>query len=515
MSTPQARVLVLGLDGGTFDLLDPWTAQGELPFLGSLLSKGMSARLESVYPAKTIPAWYSLATGLDPGALGVFGFAEPDGGPGRSRIVQTFRPAEALWDTLSRHGRRVGIVNFPLRSSYPVNGVMLPGMLTERPRTHPEGLRERLETELGEPLGMELPPFRDAERGPWMREATRLVEQRAEIGELICRDTPLDFLFVLFRETDRVQHQLWSELASGAPRCKPDLREFWRTVDHACERLDTAFRAKGGPVLTLVVSDHGHGPVHAAFFTNQWLARNGFLRFRTALTTGIRRRVTSAVLQGADRWKPVRPLLRATVDRLSGSRPGAAVGRLFAGEGSFESMADRIDWASTVAFSHPVPEGIYLNRRNPKLTPERGERILDDLRTRLASFPHARIESFRPEELYAGRNLASAPDLLLRVDGLETELRMDFAYPEPFLRRRPAYFYGSGVHRMDGILIATGEGVIPGRRAPSLSLLDVAPTVLAAMGVRAAPVGSGRSFVPLLRQADGATVISPRMPTPQ
>ncbi|MGI0130492.1 MAG: alkaline phosphatase family protein, partial [Thermoplasmata archaeon] len=47
------RVLVLGLDGGTFDLLDPWFAAGELPFLRSLVTRGLSARLTSVYPAKT------------------------------------------------------------------------------------------------------------------------------------------------------------------------------------------------------------------------------------------------------------------------------------------------------------------------------------------------------------------------------------------------------------------------------------------------------------------------------
>ena len=175
-------------------------------------------------------------------------------------------------------------------------------------------------------------------------------------------------------------------------------------------------------------------------------------------------------------------------------------------------MADRIDWETTVAFSHPVPEGIYLNRRNPRLTPERGAEILQDIEAGLATFPHARIEAMRPDRIYAGRNLASAPDLLLRVDSLQTELRMDFAYPEPFLRRRPAYFYGSGVHRMDGILIAAGEGVARGRLPETLSLLDVAPTVLAAMGVRAAPVGSGRSLAPLLRPGSGATVISPRSP---
>ena len=69
---------------------------GELPFLRSLVKGGVRAPLTSVYPAKTIPAWYSFATGKDPGELGIFGFTEPEGTPGHSKIIQTFRPADAI-----------------------------------------------------------------------------------------------------------------------------------------------------------------------------------------------------------------------------------------------------------------------------------------------------------------------------------------------------------------------------------------------------------------------------------
>jgi predicted AlkP superfamily phosphohydrolase/phosphomutase len=140
MVRPFRRFLVLGLDGGTFDLLDPLMTAGELPFLKSLVHRGVRAPLRSVYPAKTIPAWYSFATGKDPGELGIFGFTEPDGAPGRSKLVQTFRPAEALWDTLSRVGVKVGVLNFPIRSPYPLHGFVVPGMF-DGATTYPPVLR--------------------------------------------------------------------------------------------------------------------------------------------------------------------------------------------------------------------------------------------------------------------------------------------------------------------------------------------------------------------------------------
>ncbi|HEV2449501.1 MAG TPA: alkaline phosphatase family protein [Thermoplasmata archaeon] len=492
MLRSPSRVLVLGLDGGTFDLLDPWFAAGELPYLRSLATEGLSARLTSVYPAKTIPAWYSFATGLDPGALGVFGFTAPDGGPGRSRIVQTFRPAEAVWDALSRRGRRVGVVNFPLRSGYPVNGFFLPGMLTDRPNTHPAELRSELEEELGEPIGAELPPFRDADRAGWMTQAVHLVEQRGRIGELLCRRPTPDFLFVLFRETDRVQHQLWSELVRGPAQAGSDLVAFWRALDDACARIDHAFREAGGPAVTLVISDHGHGAARSDFFTNRWLESEGYLKFRGA--SDVRRDIASRVLVGLDRFQSLRRPLRAVVDRLGSSRPGAAMGTFVTGDPSFEATSARIDWERTEAFSYPVPEGIYLNRWNRSLTPARQAVLLQEIRAKLDSFAGAKVETFLPSELYRGRNFAGAPDLLIRVDGLETELRMDFAYPHPHLRERPSYFYGCGVHRMDGILLASGPGGAPVKLNAPMSLLDVAPTVLELMGLPVPADRPGRSF---------------------
>ena len=46
-SEDGTRVLVVGWDGATFDLLDPLVDQGELPHLAALLERGQSATLES------------------------------------------------------------------------------------------------------------------------------------------------------------------------------------------------------------------------------------------------------------------------------------------------------------------------------------------------------------------------------------------------------------------------------------------------------------------------------------
>ncbi len=493
MTGPAHRFLVLGLDGGTFELLNPLMDAGELPFLRSLMRRGLAAPLTSVYPSKTIPAWYCFATGRDPGSLGIFGFTEPDGHPGRSRLVHSFRPAEALWDHLSRRGFRVGVLNFPVRAGYPINGFFLPGMLGENTPTYPDDLRPRIEEALGEALIPELPPYRDVDRPRWMELANRAVGQRAAASEYLVDAFRPDFLFVLFRETDRVEHQHWSECAQGIERMGADLRAFWRSVDRACERIDRSFRARGEPAVTLVISDHGHGAVQAEFFTNRWLSQEGFLKFRNG-GEPLRRRILSRILLATDRLAPARRVVRAVADRLRRPDGEGGIDRWLAGDATFETMVSKIDWDRTVAFSYPVPEGIYLNPYRKDLTPEHGRTILREIRRRLEAYPNARIEVLEPAEIYREVRTARAPGLLLRVNDMEADLRMDFSYPSPLLAHRPGFFYGSGVHRMDGILIAAGNGSRPGLRSEGFSLLDVAPTVLEGMGISTPAPMSGRSF---------------------
>jgi predicted AlkP superfamily phosphohydrolase/phosphomutase len=492
MDKPSRRFLVLGLDGGTFDLLDPLMEAGELPFLRSLVHRGVRAPLRSVYPAKTIPAWYSFATGKDPGELGIFGFTEPNGGPGRSRLVQSFRPAEAIWDRLSRFGVKVGVLNFPLRTGYPLHGFVVPGMFSDNADTYPKGLRAEIEGTIGGAYPGELPVYREAERAEWMASATRAVAQRARAASALAESHRPDFLFALFRETDRVEHQHWTELSRPVGEIPADLLEFWRTVDRACGEVDRAFRSGGGPAVTLVISDHGHGAIQSDFLTNRWLADQKYLVFREGADLA-RRRLLSRLFLYLQKISVARRLSCRLADFVRDGRR-AAIAEALGGPTSFEQVSARIDWKRTVAFSYPVPEGIYLNPHNPDLTPARREEILREIRARLEAFPEAHIEVFGPKDLYRGDRLDLSPSLFIRVDGMCTEPRMDFSYPQTFIRDRPDYFYGSGTHRMNGILIGAGDGVAPSVRSTPFNLLDLAPTILEGMGVAPPDELAGRSF---------------------
>ena len=79
----SARLVIVGIDGGTFDLAAPWAAEGLLPNLARLMERGSWGDLVSTYPPITAAAWSSFLTGCNPGKHGVYDFLETvrNGGP--------------------------------------------------------------------------------------------------------------------------------------------------------------------------------------------------------------------------------------------------------------------------------------------------------------------------------------------------------------------------------------------------------------------------------------------------
>ncbi len=71
------KVLVIGLDGATWDLIKPWVNEGKLPAFRKLMSEGAYGTLKTTIPPITIPAIPSFMTGKNPGKHGITCFVRP------------------------------------------------------------------------------------------------------------------------------------------------------------------------------------------------------------------------------------------------------------------------------------------------------------------------------------------------------------------------------------------------------------------------------------------------------
>src|SRR2546428_11166870 len=108
----KIKVLIVGLDAATLDLIKPWIGEGKLPNLAQLMKEGASGRLASILPPITPPAWTSFMTGKNPGKHRIFHFIE--GKPGRyslSYLNATSPRAKTICKILSDAGLTLSGLN--------------------------------------------------------------------------------------------------------------------------------------------------------------------------------------------------------------------------------------------------------------------------------------------------------------------------------------------------------------------------------------------------------------------
>jgi Flp pilus assembly protein TadD len=99
------RVLLVGLDGADWDLIDPLIERGELPSFAALKRDGAWARMRSSVPTLSPLLWTTIATGKSPDRHGINDFLVADPRTGqRVPINSTFRRVKALWSILAEAG---------------------------------------------------------------------------------------------------------------------------------------------------------------------------------------------------------------------------------------------------------------------------------------------------------------------------------------------------------------------------------------------------------------------------
>ena len=105
------RVVLVGIDAGDWDVIDPMIARGEVPNLARLKRGGAWSRMRSNIPTLSPLLWTTMATGKAPDRHGINDFLVVDPASGRRvPINSTFRKTKALWNILSEAGLQNDII---------------------------------------------------------------------------------------------------------------------------------------------------------------------------------------------------------------------------------------------------------------------------------------------------------------------------------------------------------------------------------------------------------------------
>jgi len=454
---PGKKVLVFGLDCATPQLVfDQWSAR--LPHLASLMQRGMYGLLRSCVPPITIPAWSCMMSGKHPGTLGCYGFRNrcDYSYDGLSFATSKAIRDDRVWDILSRARQQVILVGIP--QTYPptpVNGLMVSCFLTPDTScqyTHPPELAREIQETVGDYL-LDVKNFRTEDKAALLEQIYEMTGKRFALFKHFLRTKPWDFAMIVEMGIDRVHHGFWKYMDTAHPKHEQEspyaqaVFNYYRFLD---EQIGNIVQTLDDRTVILVVSDHGAQTMRGGFCINEWLIREKYLVI-------------------AEKPDGVIHLNRAKIDwsRTQVWAEGGYYARLFMNVQGREPQGC-------------IPRSDYervrgeLKRKLEETTDNRGK----PLGTRV----------FRPEDVYAKIN-GIPPDLFVYFGDLawrsigsiglnslhtfENDLGPDDAN-----------------HAEDGIFIMVDpgcRGVSRQQRRTGVSIVDIAPTILDALGLPVPP----------------------------
>ncbi|HLC96388.1 MAG TPA: alkaline phosphatase family protein [Candidatus Nanoarchaeia archaeon] len=452
------KVLVICIDGATFDLLDPLL--DKLPTIQKLKTVGCYGNLFSVYPPITPPAWASFITGKNPGKHGVFDFIDVKNREKTDVVDASHIDSESLWSILSRNGVKVGVLNIPL--TYPpekVNGFLVPGLLSRTISSYPPSLMD----ELKEKVGYAMTPV---VMGMSKDEAYDILEKDHAVKEkaalyLLRKDW--DFFMVELTLTDYIGHRYFA--SSPATLEKAFIR-----VDETIGKLVSSVPSDTD---IIVMSDHGFGKCEKNVNLNNYFISKKFIKFKP--WGRIKYFLFKRNLNPMKLYSLAKKAgLQKIVNKMPGKRKKYWANKLL-------GYRD-IDWKQTICYTKGSFGPIYINKdcgdheENKKKIISalrelefNGEKLVDSIVTK--------------EEMYHGKYARDGPDLFVVLKGMSYLPYSQFASNNQLVTESVYTNEWEGTHRMTGIFIANGPDFRKKKNISEYKLVDLTKTILNLFGL--------------------------------
>jgi len=282
------KVVLLGLDGASWNIMRPMLERGALPNLAAAIERGVSGSMASEHPCLSIVLWTSVVTGKTPEEHGIrdWSYIDPETGE-KGLMDSTRRRVPALWNIANAARLDAGFANW--WATWPAESV--DGFIVSEQFVRLKPGENLEQGTFPEELSAELQSVVRRGRWPWLTEQItsgrlNVLSDRGENGvgqDLDARIEQAMFLYgqdfrgeqglfhllqerphpavlgYLSRKIDVASHYMWE---FGADE-KPDddalsvlLEPLYRYEDALLGRL---IETVGPDANIVILSDHGFG----------------------------------------------------------------------------------------------------------------------------------------------------------------------------------------------------------------------------------------------------------------
>lgn len=496
LKAEENKLVVIGWDAATWDLLAPWVKTGNLPNLARLMDEGSFGTLRSTALPLSPAAWSTIITGQNPAKHGVFDWFQrkPDS-YGVDYVHSGQILAKPVWKYINAGGKSVGVFNLPMiYPAVPVEGFMVAGMAAPSAHvpgfTYPDNLLEEIEANVGPYMVAEIEVYKYGREKPFLQSMLDWLDYQRKVILYLIDQHPCDVYLFVFMQSDHAQHKFWRYLDLKYPGYDPEhdqlyqdvIKRIYQGLDEILGELMVIF---GSQVNYVLLSDHGAGPSYGVMFINRWLLEEGFLFLRRGLSTWMKSLLAKSnlisKLFNLASWIGLGKLAQMV------SKPTR--NKILS---SFLSFDD-IDWNRTKAYARGAFGQIFINLqgREPQGIVGRGgpyDREVNEIISRLKElrYPEAGgaliSDIHRKEELLHGPYLEGAADVMFSIREYQYQPSIKIGLESKSLLG-PSEYEDSGSHRPEGLLVMAGPDVRKGAEIIGANVADVTPTMLALAGL--------------------------------
>ena len=511
------RLLVIGLDAMDPSLIEHGVESGDLPALARLEREGTRYRLSNAMRSLPGAIWPEICTGRSVGSVGLFFHPHQlHTGESLPREVEAHEvdPTLDWWDVAGHAGRRVLVLDVPQTVPRPRTNVVHIADWGNHdrswsPTSEPPAALDDARALVGDhPISQCDELVRGGELSAYVSLLDGLldgIDRRTRLAEVLLGREHWDAAMVAFTESHCAGHQLWVFADPTHPVALPErperlrgaIPEVYRAIDAGIGRL---VAAAGPDTQVLVVASHGMGAYVGGYqLVPEVLVRLG-LRPRPHAGAAMLSRLPRSVRNWLRRVVPTR--LRAHRNVLAGTLA------------NHDLLSPRTK-ATAMPNNRCGAIRLNLRGREPKGRVEPGpeaDAILSELRRELTALtqpgsgePIVELVA-TATELYGDAHHPDLPDLTVafrtdlgRLEACESP-RVGLVEMPLWPRARrpngwPKQLGRTGDHTVESRLWARAPGAVPGEQGTA-SVLDVAPTVLALLGVDIPEGIDGHAIVP-------------------